>query len=144
MEIAEPDLPGVCKAFNAAGASYVVIGGFAVITNGYVLETLEARDRNSGQPPGVEFITERGGGHYHTICGDLDLLAEGLAPLDFAEIHESALHVELEGVPITVADLAHLVAFKRLAGRPQDRSDLQKLGELHGPLPMLPLPGVDS
>ena len=37
--IAGPDLPRVAAAFNADGARYVVIGGFAVIAHQYVRAT---------------------------------------------------------------------------------------------------------
>jgi hypothetical protein len=36
------------------------------------------------------------------------------------------------------------VAFKRLAGRLQDRLDVDELEAMYGPLPILPLPGLDS
>jgi len=45
--------------------------------------------------------------------------------------------------PGLVAGLASLVAFKRLAGRPRDRLDLEELEARHGPLPILPVPGLD-
>ncbi len=34
--------------------------------------------------------------------------------------------------------------FKRLAGRPQDRRDLEELEAFHGELPIEPIPGLDS
>lgn len=36
------------------------------------------------------------------------------------------------------------VSLKRLAGRPRDKADLDELREIHGELPIDPLPGVDS
>lgn len=51
----------------------------------------------------------------------------------------------ISDLPIDVADLPHLVAFKRLAGRPHDRVDLDELAALNGgELPILPLPGIDD
>jgi hypothetical protein len=50
----------------------------------------------------------------------------------------------MAGVPFRYAGLATLVAFKRLAGRPHDRLDLEELEAMHGPLPILPVPGLDT
>jgi hypothetical protein len=51
----------------------------------------------------------------------------------------------MSDLPLDVADLPHLVAFKRLAGRPHDRVDLDELAALNGgQLPILPLPGIDD
>ena len=43
-----------------------------------------------------------------------------------------------------VAGLSSIVGFKRLAGRPQDRNDLERLAEIHGELPIEPIPGLDT
>jgi hypothetical protein len=40
--------------------------------------------------------------------------------------------------------LRSVVGFKRLAGRPQDKRDLEELEDLYGELPMDPIPGLDS
>ena len=48
------------------------------------------------------------------------------------------------GVEFRVAGLSSIVAFKRLAGRPRDRNDLAELEEIHGELPIEPLPGLDD
>jgi hypothetical protein len=45
---------------------------------------------------------------------------------------------------IDVAGLASMVAFKRLAGRPRDRNDLDELEARYGPLPITPIPGFDA
>ena len=41
-------------------------------------------------------------------------------------------------------DVASIVGFKRLAGRPRDRNDLLGLEEIHGELPIEPIPGLDT
>jgi hypothetical protein len=46
--------------------------------------------------------------------------------------------------PARVAGLRSIVGFKRLAGRPQDRRDLEELESLHGELPIEPIPGLDE
>jgi hypothetical protein len=42
------------------------------------------------------------------------------------------------------AALSSIVGFKRLAGRPRDRNDLEELEALHGELPVDPIPGLDG
>ena len=163
--VVEPDLRGVCAAFNRAGAPYVVIGGFAVIANSYVRATrdvdllvpddpaalasvldalaeLSGRERAGGVPD-AERVRAAGGGRYDTAAGEVDVLLEGVAPLDFAEVRATALEVDLDGETVVVCDLAHLVAFKRLSDRPSDRADLSELRAIHGELPHLELPGLD-
>jgi hypothetical protein len=43
-----------------------------------------------------------------------------------------------------IAGLASLVGFKRLSNRPHDRRDLEELAEIHGELPIEPIPGLDG
>lgn len=76
--------------------------------------------------------------------GRIDLLLEGGPPLDYASVSASAVRTSMSELPVDVAGLSHLVAFKRLAGRPHDRVDLEELAALNGgELPILSLPGLD-
>jgi hypothetical protein len=162
-----PDLPGVVAAFSRADAKHVVIGGFAVIANRHVratedvdllipedpdnharvhqaLEALGARLMLDGSPVTGDLLATRA--HLRLDCGGhgiVDLLKEGDPPLDFASVSDDAIAVTVQGVPMRFAGLASLVALKRLAGRPRDRADLEELERIHGPLPMLPIPGLD-
>jgi hypothetical protein len=43
-----------------------------------------------------------------------------------------------------VAGLRSIVGFKRLADRPRDRNDLIGLSDIHGKLPVEPIPGLDE
>jgi hypothetical protein len=163
----DPDLAGITAAFLQAGATFVVIGGFAVIANDYVRATedvdllipeddandraidqallaLDARwtDRDRSYEPGG--ISGRDHTRLWTQHGLIDLLREGAPPLDFATVRDHALHSDLGAGDFHVAGLASLVAFKRLAGRPRDRSDLAELEAIHGKLPVDPVPGLDS
>ena len=79
-----------------------------------------------------------------TPVGLVDLLREGEPPLDFATVAAGAIVADLGDGPFRVAGLASIVAFKRLAGRPRDRNDLEELQERHGELPIDPLPGIDD
>lgn len=58
--------------------------------------------------------------------------------------HSEAMTAKYDGLEFPVAGLSSIVGFKRLAGRPQDRQDLERLAEIHGELPIEPIPGLDS
>jgi hypothetical protein len=155
---AEPDPVGLARALNAAGARYLMIGGFAVIAHQYVRATedtdllipsdpgnvgplaaalgaLEARVRGDGGPPTEAELASASHIRMDTTAGTVDLVREGDPPLDFRSGFADRLDVELEGVEIPVAGLSLLTALKRLANRPQDRLDLEQLERMHGPLP---------
>lgn len=164
--LVDPDLAAVTAALLAAGAEFVVIGGFAVIANDYVRATedvdlLIPDDADNDCALDVALATldahwlaperryEPGGlaGREHsrlwTRVGLVDLLREGAPPLDFATVRENAHEADLGNGRFRVAGLSSVVAFKRLAGRPRDRADLEELREIHGELPIDPLPGLD-
>lgn len=48
-------------------------------------------------------------------------------PLDFRAMLADAVIKQLDGVPIPVVSIAHLIALKQAAGRPQDIDDIQAL-----------------
>jgi hypothetical protein len=76
--------------------------------------------------------------------GIVDILRGGLPPLDFETVAADATELDLNGEAAAFASLRSLVGFKRLAGRGQDRLDLENLERLHGDLPIDPIPGLDS
>lgn len=163
-----PDLPAVAAAFHRHSALNVVIGGFAVIAHEHIRATedvdllIPQDDANHSRVAraladlgahfagdraelDVEMITEMP--HLRLDCGEhgmVDLLKEGEPPLDFASVADGAITASIRGTPIRFAGLASIVAFKRLAGRPRDRQDLEALTEIHGELPMLRVPGLDT
>lgn len=51
-------------------------------------------------------------------------------PLDFRAMLAHAVIKDLDGVPIPVASIPHLIALKQVAGRPQDLEDIQALREI--------------
>jgi hypothetical protein len=149
------------------GVPYVVIGGWAVITHGFVRytrdidvlipDTTDARRRAAlamssvharrlaGQLVEPDSEIPDQGWQLETDHGRIDLLLEGEPPLDFAGVSASAIRTHMGDLALDVADLPHLVAFKRLAGRPHDQLDLEELAALNGgELPILPLPGIDD
>lgn len=144
---------------------HVVIGGWAVIAHGYLRTTRDVDvlvpdtpgvrravgkalyDVNArtlgGRPLEEGSLLPDEGWQVETDHGRIDVLLEGVAPLDYESVRATSLDAELDGEPVLIADLAHLAAFKRLAGRPQDKADLAELEALYGPLPVLAVPGLD-
>lgn len=166
-ELSGPDLNGVVADANAVGLSYVVIGGFSVIANGYLRTTndsdlLVPDDSNANDAifrflnrvgatrlyDGKQLTPEDINGAEHVRInshhGIIDIMRGGLPPLDFATVAQRALSVDVDGQQARVADLRSIVGFKRLANRPRDRNDLLELEALHGSLPIEPIPGLDE
>ena len=163
----DPELDVAAGAMLGAGARFVVIGGFAVIANRFVRATEDvdflvpddpANDRRVlaalrklggiRQRDAVPVRDEHLLGQEHlrvvTDAGLIDLLRGGTPPLDFETVASDAIQADYGGLVFPVASLRSIVGFKRLADRPQDRQDLERLAEIHGPLPADPIPGLDS
>jgi Nucleotidyl transferase AbiEii toxin, Type IV TA system len=163
----DPELDVAVAAMVGKGARFVVVGGFAVIANRFVRATedidfLVPDDADNDQRilaalrglDGVRFRDtaplrdEHLTGQTHlrakTDAGVVDIIRGGLPPLDYDTVEERARDADYGGVAFKVAGLASIVGFKRLAGRPQDRNDLERLAEIHGELPIEPIPGLDS
>ena len=67
------------------------------------------------------------------LLREVDLLAT--SPIPYAELAADADLLTIDGVSVPVASLAHLVAMKRHAGRPQDLADIAALSALQpGPM----------
>ncbi|CAN5595835.1 hypothetical protein BH23ACT6_BH23ACT6_20210 [soil metagenome] len=62
---------------------------------------------------------------------EVDLLAT--SPIPYADLAADADRFTIEGVTVPVASLAHLLAMKRHAGRPQDLADIAALSALQRP-----------
>jgi hypothetical protein len=66
-----------------------------------------------------------------TNLGDLDVM-QWVAGIDTDPAYEAlaagAIEGELDGIPLRVCGLDHLIAMKRAAGRPRDLDDLRLLG----------------
>ncbi|NJD32983.1 MAG: hypothetical protein FIB04_13985 [Gammaproteobacteria bacterium] len=58
----------------------------------------------------------------------LDVLLS--SPVPFADLHRDASTITLDGVPITVASIAHLIAMKQHTARPRDLDDVERLRAL--------------
>lgn len=167
-EFSGPDLAGVVADAKAVGLDYVVIGGFSVIYHGHVRAT---KDSDLLVPDGPEAdaailrflervgakrlrddkvltpadVTDACNLRVNTRRGIVDIMRGGLPPLDYETVAERAETVEFMGESVRIAGLVSVVGFKRLAHRPDpDRSDLRNLEAIHGPLPIEPIPGVDT
>lgn len=167
MGIADPELDVAVAAMVAEDARFVVVGGFAVIANRFVRATEdidflvpddpENDDRvlsalrslagvrfRDDEPLRVEHLVDQTHLRAKTSAGVIDVMRGGLPPLDFETVEERAMPADYGGVEFLVAGLSSIVGFKRLAGRPRDRNDLIGLAEIHGELPVEPIPGLDS
>ncbi len=51
-------------------------------------------------------------------------------PIDFPILFADAVAKDLDGTPIRVASIRHLIAMKRLAGRPRDLDDIEALRQI--------------
>lgn len=162
-----PDLDGVVADANAVGLPFVVIGGFSVIANGFVRAT---KDSDLLVPDGSDAdgairrflarieatrlyddktldeadVAETEHLRVRSRHGIVDILRSGLPPLDYETVAAGAIEGEVGGEPAKFAGLRSVVGFKRLAGRPQDKRDLEELEDLYGELPIDPIPGLDS
>lgn len=142
---------------NRVGVRYVLIGGIALIRHGVVratrdvdvvlasepenLERLRAlivewpATRPDGSPVPDDAVAPGRTIHLATPYGELDLLAERLPPLSFAELYARSELRRVDGVEAPICSLADLVALKRIAGRGRDLVDLHDLEAAHGELP---------
>jgi hypothetical protein len=162
-----PDLAGVIADANAAGLRHVVIGGFSVIANGFVratkdsdllvpdsdetdaailrfFERAEATRLSDDKVLAEDEIIDAHHLRVRTRHGIVDVMRGGLPPLDFETVAANAIEGEVGGEPARFANLRSIVGFKRLAGRPQDKRDLEELEALNGELPIEPIPGLDE
>ena len=55
----------------------------------------------------------------------VDVFAQ--SPIDFEALYARSEVCEIEGVPVRIASIPDLIHLKRLAGRPRDREDVEKL-----------------
>lgn len=58
----------------------------------------------------------------------VDLFVE--PPLDFEELWEHAVTVDVDGIPVRIAGIEDLISIKREAGRPKDLEDAHRLETL--------------
>jgi hypothetical protein len=163
----DPKLDVAAGAMVAAAARFVVIGGFAGMANRFVratedveflvpddpdndrrvltaLRQLDAVRQRDEQPLRDEHLLGQTHLRAITSAGVIDVVRGGMPPLDFETVAAEAMRADYDGLEFPIAGLRSIVGFKRLAGRPPDRQDLDRLDEIHGGLPEDPIPGLDS
>lgn len=137
-------LVSVCALLNEAKADYVIVGGFAVALHGVVRAT---KDVDILIEPSVENASRVLAGLQRlrwgiaaevdpaavasraiTIIGDdprVDVLTIAWS-VRYADVVDSMLHTEIDGVEIPYLDLASLIRSKQ-TGRLQDQADVEQL-----------------
>lgn len=139
------DLVELCRQLQERGASFMVVGGFAVILAGYARTTgdidilidtdpaNEARvfDALATLADGCVRELEPGEVEKYTVVrvADeilVDLMAKA-SGIDYAEASQSVVIHEIDGVPIPFASPELLWRMKCRAGREKDRGDIEFL-----------------
>lgn len=154
------DFGRILQGLNEAGVRYVVVGGIALIRHGVVratrdvdvvydpdpdnLESIRSlvdkwkATRPDGSPLSEEAFSGGRTIHLSTPHGDLDLLPEQFASVDFRGLLYRSEVKSVDGENAPICSLADLVALKRAAGRERDLADLSDLEASHGELPSDP------
>jgi len=137
------------RSLNAHSVDFVVIGGLAGMARGssypsYDLDLAYARDRDNlerlaatlreldatlrGAPAGLPFqldaktLSEGPNFTFDTRFGPLDILGDPTGAPPYERLREGAGEkLLIEGEPVAVASLDHLIAMKEAAGRPKDK-----------------------
>lgn len=138
------DLVRICRALNAAGARYLLIGGFAVIAHGAGRFTKALDLLIDDDPANVALVKEAlavladnaaadvadGDVREFTVVRVVDEVIVDLmgraCGLDYAEAAVDAETVSLDGVPVPIASPATLIRTKQTY-RPQDAIDREFL-----------------
>lgn len=150
--MATPILPLDSKDFlRSLGESeveYLRVGGYAVGYHGYVRATADldvwvARSfANAGRIVAAlkRFGMDVPGLSEGLFLEEANVVRMGVPPfrieiltsvsgVEFADCYRDRIDTVLDGVPVHVIDLSHLVANKRASGRAKDLADLDQLPE---------------
>lgn len=107
-----------------------------------IADDLEVTTDRSGRPLVRETLTGTDNVGLRTRYGLLDVLMEGATPLQFHELLAGSMTIDVAGGTLNVVGLGHLRLMKEMAGRLQDRLDLEQLQRIHGQLPQPPEPAA--
>ncbi len=148
-----PNVGALLGALNRHGVDFVVIGGLAGIAHGsayptYDLDVAYAREPANqqrladalaeldvtlrGAPPDLPFQldvkTIHNGSNFtfDTKFGSFDVLGEAAGVTSFEDLRSAASQEEIEGVPVRIASIDHLIAMKRAGNRPKDQLMLEE------------------
>ena len=139
----------ILETLLAHGVDFILIGGLAGVARGsaypsFDVDVAYARDRANldrlasalrelgatlrGAPPDLPFLldakTLENGANFtfDTKFGSLDILSDPVGAPRYEALKNAAGDaVPVDGVPIYVASLDHLIAMKEAAGRPKDK-----------------------
>jgi hypothetical protein len=153
----EFDLRSLLETLNAAGVSFVVIGGVAVGAHGYVRGTEDLDLVPDPDPENLSRLTKaltdlestlptvaerpfeatkdagviRRGGNVTAMTrfGGLDIVQRARGVPSYSQLIDDAVESELLGIPVQVCSLNRLREMKAAQDRPQDRADLANLPE---------------
>jgi hypothetical protein len=141
------DLLRICRALNAAGARYLLIGGFAMIARGGARTTkdidllIDSSPENVARVKrGLQILEDRAVNEVtdedvarYAVVRVADEVVVGLmaraCDVDYAEAVRDVEMLEVEGVRIPVASIDTLIRTKRTM-RPSDAADRLYLEEL--------------
>lgn len=129
MATLDPELDVAVAALAAEDARFVVVGGFSVIANRFVRATED-----------IDFLVPDDAENDRRVLAALRKL-DAVRFRDDQSLHDDHL---LGQTHLRAKTQAGIVGFKRLADRPHDRNDLIGLAEIHGELPVDPIPGLDT
>lgn len=144
------------RALQEAGVQFVVVGGLAVNLAGFERYTKDVDVMVEASAEAFQAVRSAlgsigatrldgsaieddlfDGEHVLTTTsefGRLDVLPDGESPLTLAEMLARGTALEYDGAQVIVCSVADLARLKRIADRPQDRTDVDALEDLHGPL----------
>lgn len=138
----EDDLVALCRQLNASGASYMIVGGFAVIYSGYGRTTgdldllfdtsleNEAKVYRSLEslPDKAVLQLQPGEVDHYTVVRVADEiivdLMKSASGIDYSEAAKDMVIREVQGVPIPFASPRLLWRMKKNTHREKDRGDL--------------------
>jgi predicted nucleotidyltransferase len=150
------DARALLKLLAEHQVDYVVVGGLAVQTHGFVRSTVDLdiipRPDLSNLGRLAEALGEAGATMFGTAQpvnvtdphllqrapfvplmtehGRFDILSihsTAGAPRSYEDLKERALQLDLDGTPVTVVGLDDLIRMKRAAGRDEDLADIRAL-----------------
>jgi hypothetical protein len=144
------DARAILRALDAHAVDYVVIGGVAAQTHGHPRTTQDLdivpepsphnlhrlrdalsalRAHPTGRSDSETLAIPRSGVlELDTDAGGLDVHIDPPGAAPYTDLRTRALKLDLDGI-VLVASLDDLIAMKRAAGRPIDRSDILALTE---------------
>lgn len=153
----------VIAALEAASVRYVIVGGVAVVLQGYPRVTMDLDlvvelapenalravnalvatglrpvvpvEASSFADPAVRrsWVREKGMKVFSLRdpgfpIRQVDIFVEH--PIDFDEMWRESVEASVDGTPVRVASIDHLIRMKQRAGRPKDLADIEALRTL--------------